>query len=273
MHTTNWDNKPLLSVPVVGTVAAIKSYNGNSPHASNGNHDEPSSTAAVVQNSGGTAAAIKKYKISQGSGGNHYGPSSTADSIENGGGTVAAIKNYKSLQVGSHYGPSGSETDYFGPVKHSTTDNHYGPLSGDDFHGGGSKNKWQRKDKHEASDNGSYYSSSGKDLGEDDFVSVPKSSKNKRKKQKKLQGGNVKDGFELSLSALAKRARRFSGAGGISSVASVPVSPESNMKRFMGLALIGGSKKLDEADARIWKRNIFGSRPHREPSLFVRNPC
>jgi hypothetical protein len=246
VHTTNWDNKPLLSVPAAGTAAAITNY-GSYSQGSGANRHAPSSTAAAVQFSGGTAAAIKKYKSPQSNGENHYGPSSTAAAVQSSGGTAAAIKNYKSLQVGSH-GPPGSETDYYGPDKRLPSGNHYGPSSGDDNHGGGSKYKWQRKDKYEASDSGSYYSSSGKDLAEDDFVAVPKNPKKKRKKQEKSPGVNVEDGFQRSSSALAKRARRFSGAGGISTAASVPVSPGSSMKRYMGLALIGGSKKLDEAD-------------------------
>ena len=221
MHTTNWDAKELLPVPGVET-----------------------GTAAAVVTSG-TAAAVRKYQHGN-----------TAVAIN---GTAAAVQNVQGhhvqTQVGTNqYGQSSTETSYYGPDTRAPS-NHYGPSSDADYSGSAVKetykNKWQRTDRYESavSDNSSYYGSpsnhyygNSKDLG--DFVSVPKSSSKKRKKSDNAKGGKVKDGFERSTSALSKRANRFSEF----STAIIPTTTESDMKKYMGLALIGGSKKLKEAD-------------------------
>ena len=117
--------------------------------------------------------------------------------------------------------------------------------------------RWQQRSRATdfvSSDN--YYGKT-KDLGDDDFVSL--SSHKISRKRKKTESKPVKvkkqvfmaspmDGFERSSSTLAKRANRFQGAGGITEATSISASTSEDMDRFMGLALIGGSKKLEEED-------------------------
>ena len=53
----------------------------------------------------------------------------------------------------------------------------------------------------------------------------------------------VKEGFERSRKVLAKRADRFSGEGGLSKIIDNSSEKATNMGQYMGLSVIGGSKK------------------------------
>jgi len=76
--------------------------------------------------------------------------------------------------------------------------------------------------------------------------------------KKKLESAKAKKkrtvddalGFELSNSALAKRAHRFAGAGGISEASAAGSSLNGEYAKYMGKSVIGGSTKgeLDEDD-------------------------
>lgn len=213
MHTTDWDAKPLLSIKV--------------------------DTAMAVQTSGGTAAAIRKFRKS-GIASSPYEPSGSNDN--NGS---------------SYYGPSSqpasnvsSSADYYGPSTINTMDE-------DEKY----KSKWKLQDKFPTGTNAKDFVSSDnyygktKDLGDDDFVSLSSHKISRKRKKTASQPIKVKKqvftpmgGFERSSSALAKRASRFQGAGGISEATSVLSSTNEDTDRFMGLALIGGSKKLKESD-------------------------
>jgi len=103
-----------------------------------------------------------------------------------------------------------------------------------------------------------------------DFIKVPKLSpkekkperKEKKKPEKKENDMRGKEkegrkrkldgGFETSEDVMAKRANRFSGAGGIKdahqSALKVDSTQNNNVAKYMGKGLIGGSKKLDEED-------------------------
>jgi len=243
MHSTNWDSKELL-LPLVDT-------------------------ATAVQTSGGTAAAIKRFR--QSSGTHPYGPSLSSNTI-----AAPPVANHSPSPAGysqkqerpplrSSTAPSStSGNSYYGPST-TTTDDYYGSQQDDDDK---YKSKWKLQDKFPTAtttpsdfiSSNNYYGKN-KDLGDDDFVSLSshKISRKRKKPDKKASAKQVvkvkkqvimqpKDGLDRSSLALAKRANRFAGAGGISEAASLPNSTNKNMDRFMGLALIGGSKKLDEAD-------------------------
>lgn len=105
-------------------------------------------------------------------------------------------------------------------------------------------------------DNSSYIERKFGEMGDDFIVLSKKLSKNQQKKANKLSlrqesemlKRKAVDGFERSNGTLAKRANRFSGAGGIFEASTTSTTVERNIDKYMGKGLIGGSKKLDEDD-------------------------
>jgi hypothetical protein len=89
---------------------------------------------------------------------------------------------------------------------------------------------------------------------EDDFVPLGLdkplgATKKETKKEKKAKLAKAASfGFETSSKAMAKRANRFQGKGGIEDVSNVK-STIDNVEKYMGKTVIGGStKQLDEED-------------------------
>lgn len=281
MHTTNWDSRALLPIPMDtatavqtsgGTAAAIKRF-----RQQNANNTQVSSSSSSVGHYGPASSSAASNQVNSGS---HYGPASGASNQGNSG-------HYGPASSANYYGPSSSgcgqeQQQRAAPAPSPADGSYYGPsaTTGDNYYGSNTsqeqedkyKSKWTLQDKFATTttpsspqdfvSSNNYYGSN-RDLGDDDFVSLSshkisrkrkksdkkkeKASRVKLKKQVIMQEGG-KDGFERSSSALAKRANRFAGAGGIAEAASLPSTTSKNMDRFMGLALIGGSKKLDEKD-------------------------
>lgn len=132
----------------------------------------------------------------------------------------------------------------------------------------GSKRKIANRYDSSLSANGSYYGPSTSsvtsgDYNEEDYVPLgldrplgasPGLSKKEKKKLKKakasggaLSGGT--SGFDSNQAALFERAHRFKGRGGIHDASNAKSSVGSNVEKYMGKTVIGGSnRQLDEHD-------------------------
>jgi SAC3 family protein LENG8/THP3 len=188
----------------------------------------------------------------------------------------------KVLQGGSYYGPTAPGNAISGPKgqqKLPSSDSYYGPYDGMDANTLNSNGNLGRRASNQSENSyglnryqnpsspSSLYNpnlSFEKDVStfesqqqnkrrppgaDENFVSF-NTQQPPKKKQKVNTGFNIaiKDGFERSSSALAKRASRFNGPGGILDASSVLTTVDGT-DQYMGKRLIGGSQKvLDEED-------------------------
>lgn len=136
----------------------------------------------------------------------------------------------------------------------SQSSGYYGPSGGNTQATSPSSYRRVAKDKYSNNlpSNNSYYGNTStfttesKSIGGDYNIELPKISKKQKKAAKKRKADT--DGFQRSNDTLAKRANRFSGAGGIYDVSNSATTVARNIDKYMGKELIGGSKKLDETD-------------------------
>ena len=230
MHTADWDAKELIPMPgeILNNIRSSFSQNGGY----HGSNESVKQSSSVSQNggyygsSGGTA---QSSSVSQNGG--YYGSNSSA------------TQSSSAPQNGGYYGPSGSNT------QSSSSSSYYGNST----------------TNNNLAQNNSYYGSnteskSGPMGG--DFIAVPQLSKRQQKKanllalKQEVAQLNLKrkyaatDGFERNTGTLAKRANRFSGAGGLYDASTSATTVASSIDKYMGKELIGGSssKKLDEND-------------------------
>lgn len=148
--------------------------------------------------------------------------------------------------AGQHGGQGQSGGGYYGPSSSSPRSNngtHTPPRNS--YHQPPSQQQQHSKYQH-----GHY----GYENNNQDFIAVPQFGKKNGKKSNKYVNPNstksvlscADDGFKRSTDALAKRANRFSGAGGNASVRNAKAKGIDD--RYLGKGIIGGNKQLDEND-------------------------
>jgi len=238
LHTTNWDNVPLIAIPGMSSNSSV----GSSPII-------PSHIAAAGKrnyyqsptHAGITAAApqyapqqqqhhsnSKKPKFSH-----PYGPTSSGE-----GGSPSAPSfshpNNSNANKSGHYGPASSTTSDLttNPTSPSQNFSHY-----------------QSPQQQKKASKKSKYSNDNLD-----FIPVPTyGSKHKVNSMKYVNPNSKKGKTDISKNTgmksdgmtLAKRANRFSGPGGVNETGKKYVTED----KYLGKGVIGGSKKaLDEND-------------------------
>jgi len=129
----------------------------------------------------------------------------------------------------------------------SSNDSYYGSAGGSSSTSGGYYGPTSSLSSSNPSLSSSYYGASESSLSSqkrksEDFIGLAKLNK-------KHKSGKAVNGFQTSSKVLAKRANRFSGAGGIQDVAKSNLKSIHGHDKYMGKSMIGGSNvALDEND-------------------------
>ena len=252
-QSKNWDLEPMISFPGAQSNATVsigaskqapsqleQNYYGQQQPYNNGNN------------------YTNKYPVSSamsngdfGNSGNYYGPAASHSapiSSNNFGGD-------KLQNNTSYYGPASSHNNNSLHNFHQTTSsdkNNNNTFSSSSFVG--KNKKRQRHDRQEDFGSvGSYYGPSSGPSPSSGISSNKKVKNNNRKNKFVVKSTN--NGMDDSERAMAKRASRFSGRGGIQEAtianfrSSCGVYGNSNSGKYMGKGTIGGSKvELDETD-------------------------
>ena len=222
MHSTNWDQKALIPLPGSASHTNIK--------------QERTNRNGRTQGSWGVDYNGSSY---DGNDESYYGPKNINTNKPKG--EAASAKKVKT------YSPKGEAA----AAKKVNTYSPKGEASPDKYSYYGKKNNAGSSDVDY-----SYYgkppTAESKSGLSGDFVSVPyvatKPNKLERKTAKSTGKRKPEDGFEKSQAALAKRANRFKGAGGIKSASTMDRKVGNDYAKYMGMGVIGGSKKLKETD-------------------------
>ena len=268
MHNTNWDKMQLIAVP--GLCASGQPLAGSCDNEQNclypvSSLSSPSDLlhppkrtkiAPLQNNNNGRTGDIYDFNLPAND--SYYGRSNESDGKQS---------HIKSVGIGEVQHSTVAQSNSFNRKESSNSD----------FVRGNENQKLPEKNSYygRTGGNGSVCSddrsSSSRSFGSDqDFVSFSgfskQGKKNKRlqkqQNQKKKQanykhfsssnsGKNGRDGFERSSMALAQRASRFAGKGGIvdAVTSSTNADADVNLERYMGKTVIGGTrKKLDELD-------------------------
>eukprot|EP00543_Licmophora_paradoxa_P004474 CAMPEP_0202446760 /NCGR_PEP_ID=MMETSP1360-20130828/5330_1 /ASSEMBLY_ACC=CAM_ASM_000848 /TAXON_ID=515479 /ORGANISM="Licmophora paradoxa, Strain CCMP2313" /LENGTH=699 /DNA_ID=CAMNT_0049063435 /DNA_START=122 /DNA_END=2221 /DNA_ORIENTATION=+ len=228
MTTTDWDNKPLITIP--GEISTVNEYNSNNMTSISND------TSASYYGPPATKAADTTY----------YRNNST--NITNSSTDITSNKSTdKASTSGTYYGPSKSDSRTTNAREKKKSNFKQDLATNNSYYGNSSVVQEDNQYNKNLVENNSYYGRIESKLEiEGDYVSL---SSNKLVKKGKKRKTKVKgdDGFLRSTATMMKRANRFGGPG--TSSASDAKTVGNKMAKYMGKGLIGGAKKsLDESD-------------------------
>jgi hypothetical protein len=275
LQSKNWDLVPLIALPVENSKATafMPASQSPPPPPEHNRYTQQQSYGGSTYRKNNASVASTNYNGNNASSDSYYGPAASFPASD-------TAKNYGDDNVqtsGSYYGPGSSHHNT--PVHnfqqlHSSSKNNNNSFSSSPFVGKNKNGKRQRYQQQQQQQQQQveeedfipfgHYGPSGSASPDSNSSSPDRGNKKAKKKHRKNKFGAVStkamgtmhnNGMDHSHQAMAKRANRFSGRGGIheatiaNSRCSNGVYGNHKDDKYMGKGTIGGTKAtLDETD-------------------------